>query len=239
MKMKKLMKMVCGAMVALSSTAFGLTASPCLSCGEGVGGCQVWFKGSGSGKISCGVASQTYKKVSSLSVKNCQLVIFDDGSNTTAKVVLTAKKKGVGDSTVELECSEFKWNVFGKKTGNEKKSYKLDSEIFFLASDDAGTTVVNGVLFGTVKVKNAGNSCAPCGEGFTTSYTPGSFKGKYVGYAPASGCACADELEVELDECTSCGGGSCLKFVEQSGEKMEYFCGDITLKYNAKSSGCK
>ena len=165
-------------------------------------------------------------------------IVVLDGSNTTAKVVLTAKKKGVGDSTVELECSEFKWNVFGKKTGSEKKGYKLDSEIFFMASDDAGTTVVNGVLFGTVKVKNSGNSCAPCGEGFTSSYTPNSFKGKYVGYAPATGCACADELEVELGDCTDCGGG-CLKFVEQTGDKMEYFCGDITLKYEKKKSGCK
>ena len=237
MKMKKMMKVVCGAMVALAGTAFGLTASPCTDCGATVDGCQVAFKGSGSGKISCGVANQTYKKVTGLSIRNCQLVIFDDGSNVTAKVVLTAKKKGVGDVTKELECSEFKWNVFGKKTGSEKKGYKLESEIFFLASDEEGTTVVNGVLFGTVKVKNSGNSCTPCGEGFTTKYTPGSFKGKYVGYAPATGCACADELTAELGDCVSCTG-DCLTFTEND-EKQEFFCGDISLKYNAKASGCR
>ena len=238
MKMKKLIKMVCAALVAVAGTAYGLTAEPCSGCGIAVEGCQIAFKGSGSGKISCGVASQTYKKVTGLSIRNCQLVVFDDGSNVTAKVVLTAKKKGVGDVVKELECSEFKWNVFGKKTGSEKKGYKLESEIFFFASDEEGTTVVNGVLFGTVKVKNTGSSCAPCGEGLTTSYTPGSFKGKYVGYAPASGCACADELEVELADCTDCSK-TCLNFVEQGEEKMEYFCGDITLKYDAKKSGCR
>ena len=239
--MKKMMKVVCGAMLALTGTAFGLNATECGGCSatESVEGCQMWFKGSGSGKISAGVANQTYKKVTGLSAKNCQLVIFDDGSNTTAKVVLTAKVKGVGSVTKELECSEFKWNVFGKKTGSEKKGYKLDSEIFFQASDEDETTVVCGVLFGTVKVKNSGSSCGPCGDTLSTKYTPVSFKGQYVGYAPATGCACAEELTAVLDECDSCGQTSCLTFVEPEDEKKEYFYGTITLKYDAKKSGCK
>ena len=237
--MKKMMKVVCGVAFALSTAAFGVTATPCNACGEteSVEGCQVWFKGNASGKISCGVANQTYKKVTSLSVRNCQLVIFDDGSNTTAKVVLTAKKKGAETVEKELECTEFKWNVFGKKTGSEKKGYKLDSEIFFQAADEEGTTLVSGVLFGTVKVKNSGSSCGPCGDTLSTKYTPVSFRGQFIGYAPASGCACADELTAELTECVACSG-DCLTFVEQD-EKQEYFYGTITLKYDSKKSGCK
>ena len=236
--MKKMMKAVCGAMLALAGTAFGLNASPCGSCGESVAeGCQIWFKGTASGKISCGVANQTYKKVVGLTAKDCQLVIFDDGSNVTAKVVLTAKKKGVATVTKELDCSEFKWNVFGKDTGSAKKNYKLESEIFFQAFDEDGTTFVQGVLFGTVKAKSSGSGCGPCGGTISTKYTPASFKGYFTGFAPASGCACADELTAVLGECESCTN-DCLGFDEQD-EKMEYFGGVVTLKYDSKNSGCR
>lgn len=164
-------------------------------------------------------------------------MIFDDGSNVVAKVVLTAKKKGAETVTKELECAEFKWNVFGKKTGSEKRGYKLESEIFFQAFDEEETTFVQGVLFGTVKVKNSGSSCGPCGDTLSTKYTPVSFKGYFTGYAPASGCACADELTAVLGECESCSN-DCLYFEEQD-EKLEYFGGTITMKYDAKKSGCK
>lgn len=237
--MKKLMTIACCAMVALVGYAAGPSASPCGACGiTGETSCQIWFKGSANGKISTGVANQSYKTVKALQVKSVQLVLADDGSNVTASVVLTGKKKGVESFTKELECSEFKWNVFGKNISSTKKEVSLESEIFFQAADDEGTTVVSGVLFGTVKAKNSGSACGPCGSTLTTKYVPGTFKGGYVGYAPATGCACARELTAATTE-GSCSDANCLTFVEPEEDKMEYFYGNVTLKYDSKNSGYK
>lgn len=164
-------------------------------------------------------------------------MIADDGSNTTATVVLSGQKKGVGKFTKELECSELKWNVFGKNLASTKKEVSLDSEIFFQAADEDGTTVVSGVLFGTVKAKRTGSACGPCGDTSSTKYTPGTFSGWFVGYAPASGCACAEELTAALGE-GDCSG-VCLTFVEPEDDKQEYFGGTIKMKYDSKNSGYK
>ena len=129
--------------------------------------------------------------------------------------------------------------MFGKNIGSTKKSVSLESEIYFDAKDEEGTTYVTGVLFGTVTAKNSGSACGPCGTNtLTTKYVPGTFRGKYVGYAPATGCACAQELQAAMAEAT-CTDSSCLTFVEPDGDKMEYFCGDVTLKFDTKNSGYK
>jgi hypothetical protein len=236
-KMKKLMTLACCAMLALAGFAGGASATPC--CGfTGESSCQIWFKGSANGKISTGVANQSYKTVKALQVKSVQLVIADDGSNVVAQVVLSGKKKGVENFTKTLDCTELKWNVFGKNINSTKKEVSLESEIFFQAEDDYGTTQVSGVLFGTVKAKKTGSGCSPCGETITAKYTPGTFKGKYVGFAPATGCACAAEGTAALGEGT-CSDTSCLTFVEQTDDKQEYFCGDVTLKFDSKNSGYK
>ena len=197
MKMKKIMSMTCAALMSICGIAAPAT-TPCGFTGET--SCQIWFKGSANGRISTGVANQTYKSVKALQVKTVQLVLADDGSNVTATVVLSGKKKGVESFTKTLECSEFKWNVFGKNISSTKKEVSLESEIFFQAADEEGTTVVSGVLFGTVRAKNSGSACGPCGSTLTTKYVPGTFRGGYVGYAPATGCACAKELTAATTE---------------------------------------
>lgn len=235
--MKKIISMTCAAMMSICGIAAPAT-TPC--CGfTGETSCQIWFKGSANGRISTGVANQSYKTVKALQVTKVQLVLADDGSNVTASVVLTGKKKGVESFTKTLECSEFKWNVFGKNINSTKKDVSLESEMFFQAADEEGTTVVSGVLFGTVKAKNSGSACGPCGiNTLTTKYIPGNFRGGYVGYAPATGCACAEELTAATTE-GSCSDANCLTFVEPEDDKMEYFYGNITLKYDSKNSGYK
>lgn len=225
--------------MAFSGIASTLSCEPCADCGTGETSCQILFSGKSTGKISTGVANQTYKTVKALQVKSCELAITDEGgTNITATVVVSGVKKGVEKFTKTLECTELKWNVFGKNIDSTKKEVSLDSEIFFQAEDEDGTTQVSGVLFGTVKAKNSGSACGPCGDTRATKYTPGTFKGKYVGFAPATGCACAKELTAALGE-GSCDSTSCLTFVEPTDDKQEYFCGDITLKYNSKKSGYK
>ena len=231
--------MACAFAVGVS-LAGGLTAQECNACGPaGDPTCQIWFKGSGNGKISTGVQNQTYKTVKALQIKSCELVIANDESNTVAEVVISGTKKGVGSFTKTLSCSEFKWNIFGKNIdkalAGSKKVLSLDSEIFFKAADEDGTTEVCGVLFGTVKAQSTGG-CSPCGDPAGIKYTPVKFVGKYVGFAPATGCACATELTYALGE-GSCSDRDCLEFVEPTDDQLEYFCGDIVLKYNAKKSG--
>ncbi len=239
--MKKIMTITCGAMLALAGLA-APTATPC--CGStGETSCQIWFKGTGTGKISTGVKDQTYKTVKGLKIKSCILVIGDDSeSNRTAVVRITGTKTKVGDFTQELVCSEFTWNIFGKNIdkalAGSKKELSLESEIYFKAADEDETTQVCGVLFGTVKAKSTGTGCTPCGDVGGIKYTPVKFVGKYVGFAPATGCQCATELTYELGE-GSCSDKSCLEFVEPEGDQQEYFCGDIVLKYDSKNSGYK
>ena len=240
-KMKKIMMITCGAMLALAGLA-APSATPC--CGfTGEKSCQMWFKGAAAGKISTGVANQTYKTVKALQVKSCQLIIGNDESNTVAVVVVSGTKKGVGSFKYELECTELKWNVFGKNidkmlAGSTKKSVSLDSELYFKAVDETNNVEVTGCLFGTVKAQASGG-CSPCGDPATVKYTPVKFVGQFIGTAPATGCACATELSAALDDCEGCGVTSCLDFVEPDEDQMEYFCGNITLKYDAKNSGCK
>jgi len=237
-------KMITSMLVALGCVmgSFALTATECDACGatETETACQIWFKGSGRGKISTGSKTQTYKTVKTLKVSSCQLVISSGGSNVTAKVVLKGTKKGVGDFEKELECSEFMWNVFGKKLGNlssSKKEVTLDSEIFFKADDGDGTMEVAGVLTGKVKGKSSGG-CGPCGEDATIKWTPVKFTGKFVGWSEATGCACARELTAALADVCDCSG-LCLTFVEPEDDPIEVFDGTITLKYDSKRSGCK
>lgn len=222
----------------------GLSAVSCGVCGEGTGetSCQIWFKGSGSGKISTGSKEQTYKTVKTLKVTSCQLIIAGGESNATVQVVIKGTKKGVGSFERTLECSEFAWNVFGKKlekvtSGNTKKEVTLDSEMFFKAEDVDNTMEVSGVLTGKVKAKVAGG-CTPCGDTRTVKYTPGKFSGRFVGWSEATGCACARELTAELGE-GSCTDNKCLTFSEPANDPIEVFDGSITLKYDSKNSGYK
>lgn len=232
--MKKIVSITCAALIA----AVGM-ASTCDVQPEGEPSCQIWFNGASSGKISTGVADQSYKTVKPLYATKVQLVLTEDGSNVSASVVLTGKKKGVESFTKTLECSEFKWNVFGKSIDSNKKNVLLDSEMFFQASDEEGTTVVSGVLFGQVRAKTTGSSCGPCGVNtISTKYIPGTFRGGYVGCAPATGCACARELTAATNEGT-CSDSNCLTFVETDEDKMEYFYGNVSLKYDSKNSGYK
>lgn len=240
--MKKIIAMMlCGA--AMTGFA-GLSAVSCSACGAGETetSCQIWFKGSAKGKISTGSKSQMYKTVKTLTVRSCQLVIAGGDSNATVKVVVKGTKKGVGDFEKTLECSEFVWNVFGKKitdltTVSTKKTISLDSEMFFKAEADDGSMEVAGVLTGKVKGKGTGG-CTPCGDTRSVKWTPGNFKGKFVGWADATGCACARELTAMLSDCSDCTG-TCLTFVEPENEPIEVFDGTITLKYDSKGSGCR
>lgn len=241
-KMKKIiMTMMCCALTACGFAA--LNAAPCSDCGETPEtSCQVWFKGSGKGKISTGSKTQTYKTVKTVKIKSCQLVIGNGVSNATVSVYITGTKSGVGDFERTLECSEFAWNVFGKKlekvtSGNTKKEVTLDSEMFFKAEDVDNTMEVAGVLTGKVKAKVAGG-CTPCGDTRTVKYTPGKFSGKFVGWSEGTGCPCIRELAAELGE-GSCTDNKCLTFTAPTDDPIEVFDGTITLKYDGKNSGYK
>ena len=240
MKMKKMITSMLVALGCVMGSSAALTAVECSACSATETSCQIWFKGSGKGKISTGSKSQMYKTVKTLKISSCQLVIAAGESNATAKVVLKGKKTGVGDFEKELECSEFVWNVFGKKLeklSTSKKEVTLDSEMFFRAEDEDGTMEVAGVLTGKVKGKSSGG-CGPCGEDATVKWTPVRFSGKFVGWSEATGCACARELKAALSDCNDCTGG-CLTFVEPENDPIEVFDGTITLKYESKKSGCQ
>ena len=241
MKMKKIIAMMlCGAALTGFSSLSEITCSFCGGA-ETETSCQVWFNGKGSGKISCSARCKMYKAVKSLKINSCQLVIGGgDDSNATVKVVISGTKKDVGSFEKTLECSEFAWNVFGKNlskvtSGNTKKSVTLDSEMFFKASDEDNTMEVAGVLTGKVKAKTA-DSCTPCGDPRTVKWTPGTFKGRFVGWSEAVGCSCARELTVALGVGT-CADNKCLTFVEPESDPIEMFDGEITLKYDSKNSG--
>ena len=238
--MKKIIAMMlCG--VALTGFG-GLSAVSCGACGETETSCQIWFGGKGSGKISTGAKSQMYKTVKTLTVKSCQLVVAGGDSNAVVTVVVKGTKKGVGSFEKTLECSEFAWNVFGKNiskvtSGNTKKKVVLDSEMFFKAADEDGTMEIAGVLTGKVSAQASG-SCTPCGDTRTVKWTPGTFKGRFVGWSEATGCDCARELTAALGEGT-CSDTKCLTFVEPENDPIEVFDGSITLKYDSKNSGYK
>ena len=243
MKMKKIvMAMLCCAF------ACGYAAPTALSCGvcgearELETSCQIWFQGSGKGKISTGSKTQTYKTVKTLKVTSCQLIVGGGESNATVQVVVKGTKSGVGKFERTLECSEFAWNVFGKKlekvtSGETKKEVTLDSEMFFKAADEDNTMEVSGVLTGKVKAKVAGG-CTPCGDTRTVKYTPGKFTGRFVGWSEGTGCPCIRELTAELGE-GSCSDNKCLTFSEPVDDPIEVFDGTITLKYDSKNSGYK
>ena len=221
----------------------GLSAMSCGYCGEPTEretSCQIWFKGSGKGKISCNAKSQMYKTVKTMTIKDCQLIISGGESNAVTKVLISGTKKGVGEFTKTLECSEFVWNVFGKKldkvlNGSTKGDVQLDSEMFFKANDEDNTMEIAGVLTGKVKAKATGG-CTPCGDDRSVKYTPGKFSGRFVGWSEAVGCGCAGELTASLGEGT-CSDKACLTFVEPETDAIEVFYGTITLKYDSKDSG--
>ena len=237
--MKKIIGLIACAMVAVT-TAFGAGL-----CGdvEKETGCQQWFKITAPGKISRGTAGGAYKTVQTLKIKNCYLVYGVDGT-----VLHLDGVKGKDKFQRDVPCTEFQWNVFGKKIdkvldGETSKSQTLESEIYFKAEDDGVS--VSGVLFGKVTAK--ATRASACGETEVT-YTPGSFKGKFVGYAEPDDCGCytigTSELECRTSEvgCGPCGESTevtlrdCLRFVD--GEPITYFCGDITLKWSKSKSGC-
>ena len=240
--MKKIIAiMLCGsALTAFSS----LPDIPCSFCGvneiETDTSCQIWFSGKGSGKISCGAQCSTFKAVRNLTIKGCQLVVSDSESNAVVSVKVWGTKKDIGSFEKTLECSEFAWNVFGKNlskvtSSNSKKEVSLDSEMFFKAADEDGTMEISGVLTGKVKAKTSGG-CTPCGNAGTVKWIPGTFKGRFVGWAAATGCPCIRELTVSLTE-GNCQDNGCLTFVEPENDPIEMFFGDITLKYDSKKSG--
>lgn len=241
--MKKIIAiMLCGAALTGFAGLSGISCSECSECGETETSCQIWFKGSGKGKISTGAKSQLYKTVKTLKVSSCQLIIASGGSTANVKVVVKGNKKGVGDFEKELECTEFAWNVFGKNisavtSGSKKKDVSLDSEMFFKAEAEDGTMEIAGVLTGKVKAKVTGGSSL-CDDTRSVKWTPGKFTGKFVGWSEATGCNCARELTASLaDECDCTG--TCLTFVEPEKDPIEVFDGTITLKYNEKNSGCR
>ena len=243
--MKKMMKLASFALAFAATAAFGecnLLPTECGACGAGETSCQVWFKGSGSGKISTVSKSQMYKKVTTLKISDCRLVIGSGDSNAVVTVVLKGTKKGVGSFEKTLECSEFVWNVFGKNmnavTSGKKKETTLDSEMWFQASDEDGSIEISGVLTGKVKAKASGSACTPCGSTLSVKWIPGKFRGRYHGRAVVESCECAGELTFELGE-GSCSDNSCIAFVEPTDDMVEVLDGNITLKYDSKQSGFK
>jgi hypothetical protein len=238
--MKKIIGMACCAF-ALATASFGeggLEPIECGACGAGETetSCQIWFSGKGSGKISTVAKSQMYKTVKTLKITSCKLIVAGGESNATAKVVVKGTKKKVGSFEKTLECSEFVWNVFGKKL-NSKKDGTLDSEMWFKASDEDGSIEVAGVLTGKVKAKVTGG-CTPCGDTTATKWTPGKFKGRFIGRAIVESCDCASELTFDLGE-GSCEDKNCLAFIDPEDEMVEMFDGTITLNYDSKNSGYK
>lgn len=242
--MKKIIGMMCCAF-ALVTSAFGggcgLEPTECNTCGTGETSCQIWFGGKGSGKISTVAKSQMYKTVKVLKITSCTLIVSGGESNATATVVVKGTKKGVGSFEKTLECSEFVWNVFGKKLSavntGKTKSATLDSEMWFKAADEDGAIEISGVLTGKVGAKVTGG-CTPCGDTTSIKWTPGTFKGRFVGRAVVESCECASELTFALGE-GSCSDTSCLDFVDPETEMVEMIDGAITLKYDSKKSGYK
>lgn len=235
------MKKIIIAMLCCAFVASGFADTSASICGpvEKETSCQIWFNGKGSGKISCVAKTQTYKTVKTLKITSCQLVIGGSGSPAAA-VVVKGTKKGVGSFEKTLVCSEFAWNVFGKnlnkvQSGNAKKTVTLEGEMYFRAADEEGTMEVSGRLTGKVRAKTTGG-CTPCGDTTSVTYTPGTFKGRFHGWAVAPGCA--SELTCALEEGT-CSETKCLTFVEPTEEQIEMFDGQITLKYDSKNSGYK
>lgn len=242
--MKKMMKMASIALAFAATAAFGecnLLPSTCDACGTGETSCQVWFGGKGSGKISTVAKSQMYKTVKVLKITSCTIIVAGGESNATAQVVIKGTKKNVGSFEKTLECNEFVWNVFGKKLNDikngKKKDAVLDSEMWFQAADEDNSVEISGVLTGKVKAKVTGG-CTPCGDTTSIKWTPGTFKGRFVGRAVVESCECASELTFALGE-GSCSDTSCLEFVEPEADMVEMIDGQITLKYDSKNSGYK
>lgn len=141
-----------------------------------------------------------------------------------------------------LTCSEFKWNVFGKnakkalETGSAKK-LTLESEIYFQAEEDESGLVLAGVLFGKVdcqkKTSKGATACQPSTSELV--FTPKTFSGKFVGYTTPEDCGCYYQAAESALECGSTR--NCLQF-ELTDDRLDYFCGDITFKWDSKKSGC-
>ena len=232
--MKKMIGLVCGLVMAMTINSFGACGEPVEQtvCGEPVKSCQIWFKGTGSGKIStANKQNGTYKTVKTLKATNVTLVIDEENGPV---VEVTGKKEGVGSFTKTLKVTKFVWNVFGKNLNKvTEKSKTLDSEMFFEASDEDESMWVSGVLFGKVKAKETGATACAAG---CAQFTPGNFTGKFIGWAKPTDCGCWSQLSAQFS--TDCGDG-CLTFVESEDEALEWFNGNLTLRYNAKLSGNK
>ena len=245
--MKKIIGIVCA--VALAATvAAGLCDDP---CGELVTGCQQWFSLSAGGKVSRGSNKGSWKTVQGLKVKDCYFILGESTStnSTSDAYVVINGTRGGKKFTETLECSEFTWNIFGKQLETMlaagKKKGAVESEIAFTAANQDGTMEISGVLFGKVKATAKKSGCA-CGDA-DVIWTPGSFSGKFVGKSEITDCGCYEVMGFELgceekEVCGPCGETTetlrnCLKFTENA-DAVEYFCGDIKMKWNAKKSGC-
>lgn len=233
-KMKKMIGMVCGLVMALTINSFGACGEPVEQspCGEPVKSCQLWWNGTARGKISTANKQDgTYKTVKTLKVTSVTLVIDEENGPVVEVVGKKVDTKTSFQKT--LKASVFEWNVFGKNLNKvSSKAKDLESEIWFEAADEEGTVKVSGVLFGKVKAKETGATACAAG---CAEYVPGNFSGWFIGQAAPTDCGCWSQLTAQYS--TDCADG-CLTFVE-SEEAVEMFGGTINLKYSTKKSGNK
>ena len=234
--MKKLIMMASCVLVGAMANA-AIKATPCSACdvcGDKETSCQVWFKGKASGTVSTMEKRLTCKSVTKLQIKDCEMVL----DSTNAPVIVVSGKKGGVAFTKTLTCSEFTWNIFGKKIDEVgvKKNTKLDSEIVFTAEDDEGTMGLSGVMFGDVKATYSAKSVSPCSAvEETIKYTPGKFKGSFIGWSIGE-CGCGRVMTAVINDCDD--DPACLTFEDADDPELEHFYGTITLKCDTKNTGC-